>query len=59
MKQSTKDRAAGKFQAAKGKVKEKAGQVTSNPDLEDEGTTDRVVGKAREVIGKIEKAAGA
>ncbi len=59
MKQSTKDQAAGKLQAVKGKLKEKAGQVTSNPELEDEGTTDRVVGKAREVIGKIEKASGA
>lgn len=59
MKQSTKDQAAGKLQAVKGKLKEKAGQVTGNPELEDEGTTDRVVGKAREVIGKIEKAAGA
>jgi uncharacterized protein YjbJ (UPF0337 family) len=58
MKQSTKDQAAGKLQGVKGKLKEKAGQITENPELEDEGTTDRVVGKAREVIGKIEKATG-
>jgi uncharacterized protein YjbJ (UPF0337 family) len=58
MKQSTKDQAAGKFQAAKGTLKEKAGQLSGDMDLEDDGTTDRVVGKAREVIGKIEKAAG-
>jgi uncharacterized protein YjbJ (UPF0337 family) len=58
MKQSTKDQAAGKLQAVKGKLKEKAGQVTENPELQDEGTTDRIVGKVREMIGKIEKAAG-
>jgi len=59
MKQSTKDQVAGKVQAVKGKIKEKAGQISGDMDLEDEGTTDRVVGKAREVIGKIEKATGA
>ena len=59
MKQSTKDQAAGKVLAVKGKIKEKAGQISGNQDLEDDGTTDRVIGKAREVVGKIEKAAGA
>jgi uncharacterized protein YjbJ (UPF0337 family) len=59
MKQSTKDQVGGKVQAVKGKVKERAGQISGNPDLEDEGTVEKVGGKVREVIGKIEKAAGA
>ena len=58
MKQSTKDEAAGKVHAVKGKVKEKVGQVSGNPDLEDEGTAEKVGGKVRGVVGKIEKAAG-
>lgn len=58
MKQSTKDKAAGKLENVKGKVKEKVGHMTKNPDLEDEGTMERVDGKTREVIGKIEKSAG-
>jgi len=31
MKQSTKDQAAGKVREAKGKAKEKAGELTNNP----------------------------
>ncbi len=59
MKQSTKDQVAGKAQAIKGKLMEKAGQLSGDPDLEDEGTAQKIGGKVREVIGKIEKAAGA
>lgn len=59
MKQSTKDQLGGKVQAAVGKLKEKAGQISGNPDLEDTGTVEKVGGKVREVVGKIEKAAGA
>ena len=33
MKPSTKDELEGKLHEAKGKVKEKIGQVTNNPDL--------------------------
>ena len=33
MKPSTKDEIKGTFHEVKGKVKEKAGQVTHNPDL--------------------------
>jgi hypothetical protein len=37
MKQSTKDELEGRLHEAKGKVKEKVGQVTSNPDTETKG----------------------
>ena len=59
MKPSTKDRVKGKVQEVKGALKERAGQIRKDPDLEDEGTVEKVVGKARQVLGKIEKAAGA
>ncbi len=58
MKQSMKDKAAGKAQEMKGKIKEKVGQMTNDPDLEDEGTADKIVGKVRNVVGKIEDVAG-
>ena len=59
MKPSTKDRVKGKVQEVKGALKERAGQISADPDLRDEGTVEKVVGKARQVLGKIEKAAGA
>jgi uncharacterized protein YjbJ (UPF0337 family) len=37
MKPSTKDEVAGMVHEVKGKVKEKAGQLTNNPDLEADG----------------------
>ena len=37
MKRSTKDQAKGKFHKVKGKIKEIAGKVSMNPDLEAEG----------------------
>ena len=59
MKPSTEDQLKGKVQEVKGALKERAGQLSGDPDLEDEGTVEKVVGKARQVLGKIEKAAGA
>jgi uncharacterized protein YjbJ (UPF0337 family) len=59
MKPSTEDKVKGKVQEVKGALKERAGQISKDPDLSDEGTVEKVVGKARQVLGKIEKAAGA
>jgi uncharacterized protein YjbJ (UPF0337 family) len=59
MKPSTEDQVKGKVQAVKGALKQRAGQISEDPDLEAEGTVEKVVGKARQVLGKIEKAAGA
>jgi hypothetical protein len=42
MKPSTKDEVAGKVHELKGKIKEKTGQVTNNPDLEDEGHDEKI-----------------
>ncbi len=56
MKPSTIDNAQGKFHQLKGKVKEKAGQLTNNRDLEAEGTLEKAAGKVQGVIGRVEKA---
>jgi len=37
MKSSTENEAKGKFHEVKGKIKEKAGKATNNPDLEVDG----------------------
>jgi uncharacterized protein YjbJ (UPF0337 family) len=56
MKPSTIDSAEGKFHQMKGKVKEKAGQLTNNRDLEAEDALEKAAGKVQGVIGRVEKA---
>ena len=58
MKQSTKDTARGKFHEVKGKVKEKVGRATSNPDLEAEGLVEKIGGKVQKKIGQVKKVLG-
>jgi uncharacterized protein YjbJ (UPF0337 family) len=58
MKQSIEDKAKGTFHEVKGKVKEKAGQVMNNPDLEAEGQAEKLGGKIQKKIGQVEKVLG-
>jgi uncharacterized protein YjbJ (UPF0337 family) len=58
MKQSTKDKAKGKFHEVKGKVKEKVGRATNNPNLEAEGQGEKFGGKVQKKIGQVEKVLG-
>jgi uncharacterized protein YjbJ (UPF0337 family) len=58
MKQSTKDTAKGKFHEVKGKVKEKVGRATNNPDLEAEGLVEKIGGKVQKKIGQVKKVLG-
>jgi uncharacterized protein YjbJ (UPF0337 family) len=55
MRQSTKDKAKGKFHELKGKVKEKVGRATNNPDLEAKGQVEKIGGKVQKKIGQVEK----
>ena len=55
MKESTKDKAQGSLDELKGKVKEKVGRATNNPDLETEGTAEKVAGKVQKKVGDIKK----
>lgn len=58
MKHSTKDKAKGKFHEVKGKVKEKIGRATNDPNLEAEGKGEKFGGKVRKKIGQVEKVLG-
>jgi uncharacterized protein YjbJ (UPF0337 family) len=58
MKQSTKDKTEGKFHELKGKVKEKVGRATNNPNLEAEGQGEQIGGKLKKKIGQVEKVLG-
>ncbi|MCX5822998.1 MAG: CsbD family protein [Deltaproteobacteria bacterium] len=58
MESSTKDQAEGKFHKIKGKVKEVAGKVGDNPELEAEGTDEKIAGKVQEKIGQVKKVLG-
>jgi uncharacterized protein YjbJ (UPF0337 family) len=55
MKSSTKDQAEGKYHEVKGKIKEMAGELTDNPKLEAEGTSEKIAGKVQGKIGEVKK----
>jgi uncharacterized protein YjbJ (UPF0337 family) len=58
IKPSTKDQMEGKFHDVKGKVKEKAGQLTNDPDLEADGQAEEISGKVQTKIGQVKKVLG-
>ena len=58
MNQSTSYRATGKIHEVKGAIRQKVGEITNNPELEDDGKSEKIAGKVQSVIGKIEKVAG-
>jgi uncharacterized protein YjbJ (UPF0337 family) len=51
-------KAEGKWHQVKGKVKEIAGKVGLNPDLEAEGKAESRSGDVQEKIGEIKKVVG-
>jgi uncharacterized protein YjbJ (UPF0337 family) len=55
MKPSTKDQIKGAFHEMRGTAKEKAGQVTNNPNLAAEGQDEKLAGKIQKKVGQIEK----
>ena len=55
MEESTKDKVQGNVNQATGAAKEKIGQATDDPDMQDEGTLEKLKGKAQEKIGDIKK----
>jgi uncharacterized protein YjbJ (UPF0337 family) len=50
------DRAEGKADELKGRVKEAAGDLTDNERLRSEGAGDKAEGKAKQAIGDVKKA---
>jgi uncharacterized protein YjbJ (UPF0337 family) len=55
MSNSTKDQVEGAAHEFKGSVKEKAGKVVNDPELEAEGQDEKVAGKVQKKVGQIEK----
>jgi uncharacterized protein YjbJ (UPF0337 family) len=58
MKSSTQDQAEGKTHKVKGEIKEIAGKLSKNPDLETEGKDEKIAGKVQEKVGQIKKVFG-
>ncbi|NJD52241.1 MAG: CsbD family protein [Candidatus Methanoperedens sp.] len=58
MKSSTKDQVKGKARKIKGEIKETAGQLLDNPEMEAEGKAEKVVGKIQEKTGQVKKVFG-
>ena len=50
-----RDELKGKAQKAKGFVKDKAGELTNDPELEAEGELERAGGELREGFGKAKR----
>jgi uncharacterized protein YjbJ (UPF0337 family) len=55
MNTGIKDELKGKAHELKGAVKETAGKVIGNSELEAEGHDERVAGKVQEKVGEVEK----
>jgi uncharacterized protein YjbJ (UPF0337 family) len=55
MKSSTKDQMEGKFHEVKGKIKEIAGDLSNNPEMETEGAVEKISGKVQGKIGQVKK----
>jgi uncharacterized protein YjbJ (UPF0337 family) len=58
MKQSSRDKATGKFHELRGKVKETVARATNDPQLEAEGQVEKIGGKVQKKIGQVEKVLG-
>jgi uncharacterized protein YjbJ (UPF0337 family) len=58
MKPSTDDKTTGKLHEVKGAIKQKAGELTSNPNLAADGKAEKNAGKVQKIVGKVEKAIG-
>jgi uncharacterized protein YjbJ (UPF0337 family) len=53
-----KDEVEGKWEQAKGWVKDKAGEITNDPELEAEGEAQNAAGKGQETWGKVKGGVG-
>jgi len=58
MKLSTQDKTTGKLHEVKGAIRQKAGELTNNPNLAADGNAEKNAGKVQNVVGKLEKVVG-
>jgi uncharacterized protein YjbJ (UPF0337 family) len=59
MKPSTQDKTAGKLHEVKGAIKQTAGKLVGDTNLEADGMAEKNTGKVQNAVGKVEKAVGA
>jgi uncharacterized protein YjbJ (UPF0337 family) len=57
-KPSTTDQTEGTLHDLKGTIKERAGQVLNDPNLEAEGQAEKIAGKVQKKVGEVEKVLG-
>ncbi len=55
MKPSTQNEIAGKAHEVKGKIKEKAGELTHDADLEGEGISEPIAGIVQKKLGRVQR----
>jgi uncharacterized protein YjbJ (UPF0337 family) len=58
MKSGIRDKAEGTFHEVKGKVKEDAGKLIDNPELEAKGTDEKIAGKVQKKVGEVKELLG-
>lgn len=58
MKSSIRDKTEGTFHEAKGKIKEKTGELIDDPELEADGTAEKIAGKIQKKVGEIKEELG-
>ena len=58
MKSSVRDKAEGAFHKVKGTVKEMAGKISDNKELEAKGTAEKIAGKVQGKVGQVKKVLG-
>jgi uncharacterized protein YjbJ (UPF0337 family) len=58
LKPGTQDQVEGKLHDVKGKVKEEAGKLINDPDLEADGEAEEIAGKIQNKIGQMKKVFG-
>jgi len=58
MKPGIKNEIAGKVHEVKGKIRENAGQMTNDRDLEAKGIAEKTAGKLQNKVGHAERALG-
>jgi uncharacterized protein YjbJ (UPF0337 family) len=56
MKSATENEIRGQIHEVKGRIKEKAGELTNNPDLEADGIVEKIAGEIQNKIGRAAKA---
>jgi uncharacterized protein YjbJ (UPF0337 family) len=55
MSTGTEDEIKGKFHEVKGKVKDKVGNATNDPNLEIEGQDEQTAGTIQKKVGQVKK----